>query len=288
MIDIDTAARELEVLWSLPGRDCRLQPLGQSGTGLTAIIHTPAQRFFLKWMRDGGPLEAEQDGLIRLAPVVRVPGWRYLGPLAGGQALILEWLELGQSLSRGQWRELGELLRRLHSVPGEQFGYHRDNWIGASRQYNAPSADWATFFVNQRLAPQWRWACQRGLPAAEAGQVEAVMALAMDWLSEVTVAPSLVHGDLWSGNLGTLTDGTVVLFDPAVYYGHGEVDLAMLELFGPVPEECHRGYGIDPHDPAVVQRKTLYNLYHLLNHFVLFGGGYLDAITRSCRTLLSY
>ncbi|KAF0802032.1 hypothetical protein A6D6_04175 [Alcanivorax xiamenensis] len=281
MIDIDAAARELEILWSLPGRDCRLRLLGQSDTGLTAIIHTPAQRFFLKWMRDGDPLEAEQDGLIRLAPVVRVPGWRYLGPLAGGQALILEWLELGQSLSAGQWWQLGQLLRRLHSVSSDQFGYH-------SRQYNTPSPDWATFFVNQRLAPQWRRACQRGLPAAEAGQVEAVMAMAMDWLAEVTVTPSLVHGDLWSGNLGTLTDGTLVLFDPAVYYGHGEVDLAMLELFGVVPEECHRGYGIDPHDPAVVQRKTLYNLYHLLNHFVLFGSGYLNAITRSCRTLLSY
>ena len=117
-------------------------------------------------------------------------------------------------------------------------------------------------------------------------RLERVMARVPAWLAGLSVRPALVHGDLWRGNVGTLAGDRPVVFDPAVYYGHAEVDLAMLSLFGRVPEAFYRAYGQNPRAADFQHRVRLYNLYHLLNHFNLFGGGYAGAVADSATALL--
>ena len=282
-ISVSLAARH-----GLPVERCHVRPLGGGATGATFDVDLGGRRGFLKWLSQGDALEAEADGLVALSPVVRVPKVIDQGPLAGGSGLLLEWLSLAP-VDEGQgWPALGRALRALHDVRGDQFGYHRDNWIGASPQINTPDRDWARFFVARRLAPQLRRARDHGLDSATVDRVETVMARVPGWLSGLKVEPSLVHGDLWQGNVAGLPDDTtgVVLFDPAVYYGDAEVDLAMLSLFGRVPENFYHAYGIKPGDADFQHRARLYNLYHLLNHFNLFGGGYAGAVSATVTTLL--
>lgn len=281
MLNIDRAQRELATLF---GAQCAISAGGGGVTGETGRLAVDGRRYFFKWLPDGDALDAERDGLELLAAGIRVPAVVHRGPLADGEVLVLEWLDL-HPLRDGA--ALGRALKALHGLHADRFGFRRDNWIGGSRQYNGPMDDWAAFFVERRLRPQLAWARKRGLPAGLAGEVEAVMARASEWLASVTVSPSLVHGDLWGGNVAALADGSPVLFDPAVYYGHGEVDLAMLSLFGAAPEGTYEAYGLHPTDSDVRRRKRLYNLYHLLNHFVLFGGGYRSAIAGQTAALLS-
>lgn len=254
MLNLDRAKRELTALF---GADGAIRRAGGSVTGETGRLDVGDRRYFFKWLPDGEALDAERDGLEALAAGIRVPGVVHRGPLAGGEVLVLEWLDL-HPLRDGA--ALGRALKTLHGLHADRFGHRRDNWIGGSRQFNGWMDDWAAFFVERRLRPQLSWARQRGLPAGLAGDVEAVMARAPEWLAAVTVSPSLVHGDLWGGNVAALADGAPVLFDPAVYYGHGEVDLAMLGLFGGAPEGLHEAYGVDPRDPDVRRRERLYNL----------------------------
>ncbi len=161
----------------------------------------------------------------------------------------------------GDWAALGRMLATLHRQSGPRFGWHRDNWIGRSPQANAWADDWNEFWWTRRLEPQLRRA---GLAAD----------FLRNALRDHRPAPSLLHGDLWSGNAGFIDEGPV-LFDPAVYYGDREADLAMTELFGGFAPDFYAAYkAAFPLDAGYEQRKPLYNLYHLLNHLNLFGGGY--------------
>jgi fructosamine-3-kinase len=186
--------------------------------------------------------------------VVRVP--RVLEH--GADFVLLESLELRRD---GDWGELGRLLARLHRETGSRFGWHRDNHIGRSPQANGWMDDWNEFWWTRRLEPQLRRA---GLDAN----------FLRNALRDHRPVPSLLHGDLWSGNAG-FTDEGPVLFDPAVYYGDREADLAMTELFGGFAPGFYAAYERElPLDEGYAWRKHLYNLYHLLNHLNLFGGGY--------------
>jgi fructosamine-3-kinase len=186
--------------------------------------------------------------------VVRVP--RVLDH--GADFVLLEELDLHR---QGDWSALGRMLATLHRQTGPRFGWHRDNWIGRSPQANGWSDDWSEFWWTRRLAPQLERA---GLRAD----------FLKDALKNHRPQPSLLHGDLWSGNAGFIGEGPV-LFDPAVYYGDREADLAMTELFGGFAPEFYAAYNeAFPLDPGYEERKLLYNLYHLLNHLNLFGGGY--------------
>src|SRR6185503_6794480 len=196
------------------------------------------------------------DGLRALAAVVRVP--RVLDH--GADFILLESLEFRRD---GDWGALGRMLARLHRETGPRFGWHRDNWIGRSPQANGWMDDWNEFWWSRRLAPQ----------LARAGLRTAFL---KDALKDHRPAPSLLHGDLWSGNAGFIDDGPVV-FDPAVYYGDRETDLAMTELFGGFAPEFYAAYEDElPLDEGYAWRKHLYNLYHLLNHLNLFGGAYRE------------
>jgi fructosamine-3-kinase len=219
-------------------------------------------------------LAAEADGLRAL----RAAGCRAPQPIEhgveGGEAyLLMEWLELR---SRGDFAALGRMLAGLHASTAAEFGWARDNYIGSTPQRNAPSRSWRSFWREQRIEPQLELARRNG-HRIDIGRV-------CDLLATHEPRPSLVHGDLWSGNAAFQPDGSPVLFDPAVYYGDREVDLAMTELFGGFPPAFYAAYGPMPAGYEV--RKHLYNLYHLLNHLNLFGGGYLAQVNATLRLLL--
>ncbi len=220
---------------------------------------------------------AEAEGLAALrAAGVRAPEPLAHGVAAGEAYLLLEYLELEES---GDWAALGRMLAEQHRRHGPRFGWSRDNTIGATPQRNAWRDDWRTFFAECRLAPQLRLAEENGF-RLEAGNIA-------DMLGQHRPEPSLLHGDLWRGNAGFLADGTPVLFDPAVYYGDREADLAMSELFGGFPREFYAAYeAAYPLDAGYARRKRLYNLYHLLNHLNLFGDGYLEQVQATLGLLL--
>ena len=219
---------------------------------------------------------AESDGLRAL----RAAGARAPEPIAhdvaGGQAyLLMEFLELG---SRGDFAALGAMLAAMHRAQGEHYGWARENYIGSTPQENGANASWAEFWRLRRLEPQLALASRNGY-RLEAPPVWRLLAGHQP-------AASLLHGDLWAGNAGFLTSGAPVLFDPAVYYGDREADLAMTELFGGFPEEFYEAYrNVWPLDAGYAVRKPLYNLYHLLNHLNLFGGGYLAQVRAALRLL---
>ncbi|HZQ72986.1 MAG TPA: fructosamine kinase family protein [Burkholderiales bacterium] len=192
----------------------------------------------------------------------------------GQDELVLERLELRRE---GDYAELARMLARVHRVTGPRYGWPRDNYIGLGVQANGWCDDWARFWLERRMRPQLALARRKGFDLPEPS-------LAL--LDGHHPAPSLLHGDLWSGNAG-FCGGRPVLFDPAVYYGDRECDLAMTELFGGFPRAFYEAYGeAYPLASGYEKRKTLYNLYHLLNHLNLFGSSYLPQVRGALRLLL--
>ena len=216
--------------------------------------------------------EAEADGLAALRQAgVRVPRAICRGGTGTEAFLVLEHLELR---SGGDTGHLGRALALLHASVGASHGWHRDNYIGASVQRNRPHQDWTAFFREERIRPQLELAARNGHRTLERPG-EKLCERIETLLSGHRPEPSLLHGDLWGGNAASLADGTPVLFDPAVYYGDAEADLAMTELFGGFRPAFYAGYReIRPLDSGYAVRRELYNLYHVLNHVNLFGGGY--------------
>lgn len=230
---------------------------------------------------------AEAEGLeeLRQAEALRIPRPLSWG-VAGHRAfLVLEYLDLGGS---GSAALLGEGLAAQHRVTADQFGWFRDNTIGSTHQRNRHTGDWVDFWSRHRLGFQLQLAVSNG--AGQGLQIrgerlqEALPAL-MDGREPEA---SLLHGDLWSGNYAYTRAGEPTIFDPAVYYGDREADMAMTELFGGFSREFYAAYQHAwPLDPGYATRKKLYNLYHVLNHFNLFGGGYLSQAQRLIDSLLS-
>lgn len=228
-------------------------------------------RLFVKRARDPALLAAEADGLLALAATrtVRVP--RVIELRA--DALVLEHLDL-HAPAAGFGARFGAALAALHLHPcDEPYGWPRDNFIGATPQVNSRSGDWIAFWRACRLEPMLaRLEHHRSLRAAMRRATDAMPALFDDGY---VPRPSLIHGDLWSGNWGMLADGTPVIFDPCVSYSDREAELAMMELFGAPPAGFWRAYESAAGLARGYQkRRPLYQLYHLLNHAVLFGGGY--------------
>ncbi len=208
--------------------------------------------------------------------------------VAGDQAwLALEYLPFGHG-GRGAMARLGEGLAAMHRATAARFGWHRDNTIGATPQPNPWTDDWPDFWREHRLGHQLALAARNGHGGELQRLGEAVMERVPALLAGHRPRPSLLHGDLWSGNQGVLEDGTPVIFDPAVYYGDREADLAMTELFGGFGAEFQAAYRAAwPLEPGYALRRTLYNLYHILNHLNLFGGGYLGQALAMCEQLLA-
>lgn len=168
--------------------------------------------------------------------------------------------------------KLGHQLANFHKQTDETFGWHEDNFIGRTPQSNQNEKEWITFFKVHRLESQFNLCEKKGLILS--GKDELLETLD-SFFGDYLPIPSLLHGDLWGGNVGFDNDGKPVLYDPASYYGDREADLAFTEMFGGFSNKFYAAYENSfPLHPGYLYRKRLYNLYHELNHFVLFGGGY--------------
>lgn len=274
------------------GRPFRAASAGEAGGGCihrALVLEGGGERWFVK-LNSAQTLpmfEAEQDGLAALAATnaVRVPRPLCSGIVEGQACLVLEHLDLRPIAERGDAVACGHALAALHRATGARYGWHRDNFIGATPQLNAGQDSWARFFADARLRPQLARAAAHGASLRRKGEslAEKLPAFFLDYRPQ----PSLLHGDLWHGN-AAMCGETPAVFDPAVYYGDREADLAMTELFGGFPEAFYAAYREAwPLAEGYESRKTLYNLYHVLNHLNLFGAGYLRQAERMIDRLLA-
>jgi fructosamine-3-kinase len=236
--------------------------------------------------------EAEVASLEALAATrtVRVPRPICTGRDAERAWLTLEYLPLSPARPRAM-ALLGEQLAAMHRVTQGQFGWTRDNTIGSTPQVNQQESDWCDFWGRHRLAYQLELAYRNGHCGALRDRGQMLLERLPQLLGSHRPVASLLHGDLWTGNAAMSADGEPVIFDPAVYYGDREADLAMTNLFGGFPPEFYRAYQHAwPLEPGHRERRELYNLYHVLNHLNLFGAGYLrraqdmiDRLLAACR-----
>ena len=257
--------------------------------------------------------EAEALGLqqMRATQTIRVPEPICWGTEGNSAYIVLEWLDLGNRGGERAWEEMGRKLAAMHKYTppnppllrggeepnstllrgaeernstlrgGEEpnsillmgvFGWDINNTIGSTIQINNWTANWARFWAEHRIGYQLKLARCRG---GHFPQGERLLEVIPELLAGYEPQPSLVHGDLWGGNAGVTSAGEPVIFDPAAYFGDREVDIAMTELFGGFSAQFYRGYNqVWPLDSGYEKRKTLYNLYHILNHFNLFSGSY--------------
>jgi protein-ribulosamine 3-kinase len=247
--------------------------------------------FFVKLApaRGSAMFEAEAAGLEELgrAKAVRVPRVMGVGTSAGKAWLALEWIQSG-TLSRTTDAVLGEQLARQHRSTRPAFGWSRDNTIGSTPQLNDWDDNWVTFFRDRRLRYQLDLAESNGYGDRLQHRGKALLDRVGEFFSTYQPAPSLLHGDLWGGNRGADEQGHPVIFDPAVYYGDREADLAMTRLFGGFGAAFYSAYeSAWVLDAGATVRTDLYNLYHVLNHLNLFGSGYLGQATSLIDGLLA-
>ena len=229
--------------------------------------------------------EAEAQALseIRATQTIYAPEVITHGLEEGQAFLVLEYIEEGRNSSNGQVN-LGTQLARLHRVSQPYFGWSTDNCIGATPQPNPRSDNWPAFYRDHRLAHQFDLAANKGRKFEGA---QKLLDSIESFFSSYTPHPSLLHGDLWGGNAGYDIEGEPFIFDPASYYGDREADLAFTYMFGGFSSSFYDAYEKEyPLDPGFRLRKTLYNLYHELNHFNLFGGGYASSAQASINKLL--
>lgn len=230
---------------------------------------------------------AEAAGLFAIAQTGTIKTPKILcagtddGEEVGYSFLLMEYINSGEKRS-DYWETLARELAAMHQADSaafceQGFGFYEDNFIGARPQDNAPAATWVEFFRDKRLAPQFK-AADANFSSADRSRVTKLLDHLEDFLIEPK-KPSLLHGDLWSGNVMADPDGKAMLIDPAVYVGHAEADLAMTELFGGFPPAFYQAYReANPLESGYESRRDLYNLYQLLNHLNLFGQSYLGPV----------
>ena len=269
---------------------------------VAAIEGAPAERVLRAVLGDGSRVfvkagdpeqmrrfKAEASGLEALSATgtIRVPEVLLVGGEGRHTYLVLEHLDLVPG-APASFARMGQQLAQLHRKTATQFGFERDNYIGLTPQENTSGVAWPAFFRERRLEPQLKRVS--GSPSAGMwveGGLRVAEAIPL-FFPGYAPQPSLLHGDLWSGNAGFLPDGTPVIFDPAVYYGDREADIAMSELFGGFAPQFRDAYREAwPLDPGYGVRRDLYNLYHVLNHVNLFGAGYVTQAQGLIRKLLS-
>ena len=260
------------------GEIIRTEALGGGCIHQTQIIHTTSgKRFFLKQNQSipSDMFKKEAQGLDEL----RIPNGPVLPEvfLVGESFLLMEDLQPAPRC-KDFWRIFGRQMAAIHLVVNDRFGFQEDNYIGSNPQRNSWNGDGFDFFRECRIKPQLKMAENRSLLNAEdVRKIEKLLDKLPDFLP--VQSPSLLHGDLWSGNLITDSHGKPALIDPAVYYGWGEADLAMTDLFGFYPDDFYITYQeVRPLDAGYRSRFPLYNLYHLLNHLNLFGRSYLSQV----------
>ena len=253
------------------------------------VLENAKQRYFIKThsVDKYEMFAAEAAGLGEIAATrsVRVPTVICFGRTADEAYLVLEYIALSSG-GKNTARQLGVQLAAMHQHSVPRFGWRMNNTIGSTPQINSWSESWPDFFARQRLGYQL---------SLNAGRDPALMRLGEELLPQIKhffsncrVVPALLHGDLWGGNWAAGEDGVPVIFDPALYFGDREADIAMTELFGGFPPDFYAAYrDAYPLDPAYRVRKQLYNLYHVLNHDHLFGGAYAAQARQMIQSLLA-
>jgi fructosamine-3-kinase len=290
LMDWSAIATQISAATGRPFAPRAPRQLGGGCINSAAVLADGDQQWFVK-LNDAARLdmfEAERDGLDAMAATnsIRVPQPLCCG-VSGGKAFIaMEYLPLGGG-GASTAALAGEQLAAMHRSTAERFGWHRDNTIGSTSQPNAWEADWVRFWCERRLGFQLDLAARNGY-GGRLQQRGAKLVAEVGALLCHAPKPSLLHGDLWGGNFGGDDAGNPVIFDPACYYGDREADVAMTELFGGFGSRFYAAYNDAwPLDSAYGTRKTLYNLYHILNHLNLFGGGYGTQAERMIDRLLA-
>ena len=257
-----------------------------------AVKACQGKKYFLKTNTIGNRscIDAEEEGLNAIArtQTIATPEIYCKGTdrSKGISFLMTELIEEGTKRD-DTWIRMGHEFADMHMadasgfVSGGKYGFLHDNYIGATKQINTPKDGWIDFYRECRLEPQVRMAGSALDPYMK--DIIRLMDRLDDLLTEPE-SPSLLHGDMWGGNHLVGPDGSVVLIDPAAYVGHAEADMAMTVMFSPLPRDFYRGYHEKiPVEDGYEDRKDVYNLYHFLNHFNLFGGSYLAGALRIVR-----
>ena len=233
--------------------------------------------------------EVEAQALREMAATqtVKVPRPVCQGAAKSTAYLVLEWLPLGTNRAAGD-RILGRQLADMHRIEQPYYGWTQDNFIGSTPQSNDPTDDWCEFWRTQRLGFQLELAAEHGFGGRLQRDGDRLCDRLDGFFGSYSPKPALLHGDLWGGNHAMDESGRPVIFDPACYNGDREADLAMTELFGGFGADFYAAYNESyPLHPDCPVRKTLYNLYHILNHLNLFGGGYLSQAESMIQRLLA-
>lgn len=258
------------------------QPVSGGCINSTLSITTSIGNYFVKFNSASAypqMFEREAEGLQLLASAAAIPAPQVVGLGEGGDQsfLILELIDPA-ARSKDFWEEFGRSMASLHQHSSDRFGLDHDNYIGSLPQYNAWHHRWTDFFIEQRLQKQVERAYDNGM-------IESKHLNSFDRLYQGMDAifpdepPALLHGDLWSGNFMVNENGQACIIDPAVYYGHREAELAFTQLFGGFDRGFYQAYHeVYPLQPGFQQRKDLYDLYPLMVHVNLFGGGYLASV----------
>lgn len=247
-----------------------------------AVARTSLGLFFVKWNYSPIPdqFDREAEGLDALRTTgtpLRIPrpiAWEQGDSVEPG-FLVLEYLERGRPVADFDER-LGRGLALMHQATAPQFGFANDNYCGTTTQPNPWTDDWITFYGEHRLRHQLHLASKnRGVSNTDFAACERLIMRLDDLLATDREPPALIHGDLWSGNQHVAPDGAPGIIDPAAYYGHREAELGMMSLFGGFSSRVWDAYDeAYPLQPGWRQRLPLYELYHIMNHYNLFGGGY--------------
>ncbi len=257
-------------------------PLGGGDINSAARLETSHGSFFVKWnsaSRYPAMFEKEARGLQLLAEsnTLKIPEVVLADEAGPHSFLILEYLE-SAAKEIGFWENLGTGLAKLHQCTAEYFGLDEDNYIGSLSQSNAKKDNWIDFFIEERISYMLKIA--RDYSMVDSSLLKAADRL-FNRLGEIMPEEpsSLLHGDLWSGNYMVGNRGEACLIDPAVYYGHREMDLAMTKLFGGFSDLMYEAYHEEyPLEKGWEQRVEICNLYPLLVHVNLFGGGYVHQV----------
>lgn len=265
--------------------------VGGGSSNTCYLWRTSREALFVKVAsaRQREMLQAEASGLRALADAeaVKVPRVRLMDVTEHSAFLALEWIASANH-GRKADAKLGEQLAQLHRVCATRFGWHRDNTIGPTPQQNTWDESWPRFFGERRLAFQLELAVQNGYATELEDAGRRLLERLSVFFSAHAPSASLLHGDLWGGNWTTDERGEPVIFDPACYFGDREADLAMTELFGGFAREFYEAYHTAwPLTAGHRVRRDLYNLYHVINHANLFGGGYVRQAREMIRRLLA-
>lgn len=247
----------------------------------TGWFEWKGQKYFLKWNKEAGDLFAKEVmglNLLRSKSDIGVPEVLGRGKSGSIDYLCLSFISEGVKSIR-YWSDFGVQLAQLHQNSADSFGLSFDNHIGKLPQSNTIYDDWVEFFINQRLLPQIKMANSQ-LGRSLISQLDELMSKLPDYFP--VEKPALIHGDLWSGNIMAGQSDSPYIFDPAVYYGHREVELAFTTMFGGFDQVFYDSYEeAFPLEPGFEERVDLYNLYPLLVHVNLFGGSYLSSLKRT-------